>query len=82
MPHAEISVLTMTWSPSITGDTARPPCVVTAPYSSTSDRSQSCLPSGAKPRRWALPPKVKTLPVAGSTDGEAQATRCAGMSVR
>ena len=37
---------------------------------------------GAKPRRWALPPKVKTLPVAGSTAGEAQATRCAGMSVR
>jgi hypothetical protein len=44
-PQFEIAALTITRSPSITGDIVRPPCVVKAAHSSPIERCQSSLPS-------------------------------------
>ncbi len=45
VPQLETAALTMTRSPSTTGDIVRPPCVVKAAHSSPIERSQSSLPS-------------------------------------
>ena len=45
VPQLEIGALTMTRSPSMSGDIVRPPCVVNAANSSPIERSQSRLPS-------------------------------------
>src|SRR5688572_17277733 len=80
-PQRYIRPLTITWFPSITGDDTRPPCVVHIPNSSASERSQSSLPAGENDISSPLPLNAKTLPVAGSTAGEAQAMRCGGTSL-
>ena len=63
------------------GDETRPPCVVHMPNSSASERSQSSLPSRDSDISRPLPLKAKTLPLAGSTTGDAQAMRCGGTSL-
>jgi hypothetical protein len=73
--------LAITWLPSMIGDDTRPPCVVHMPNSSASERSQSSFPAGEKDISRPLPLKAKTLPVAGSTAGDAQAIRCGGTSL-
>ena len=45
VPQFETAALTITRSPSTTGDIVRPPCVVNAANSSPNDRYQSSLPS-------------------------------------
>ena len=79
-PQPAAMPLTITRSPSSTGDTVRPPCVVTRPKSSTTERSQSTLPAGSSASSVPPTPNAYTLPVAGSAAGEAQPMRCGGTS--
>ena len=51
------------------------------PNSSASDRSQSSFPAGENDISRPLPLNANTLPVAGSTAGDAQAIRCGGTSL-
>src|SRR5580692_3272171 len=81
VPQVDTGELTITRSPSIRGDMVRPPWVVNAPNSSPTERSQSFLPSFERARTVAPTPKAYTLPVSGSTAGEAHPTRCAGASL-
>ena len=64
------------------GDVVRPPCVVTAPYSSVSDRSHRIFPSGDTHTSCAATVNRYTLPVSGSTAGDAHEARCCGTSLR
>jgi hypothetical protein len=51
------------------------------PNSSASERSHSSLPSRVNDISRPLPLNANTLPVAGSTTGEAHAIRCGGTSL-
>ena len=63
------------------GDDMRPPCVVHMPTSSASDRSHSTLPAGESAISRPLALIAMTLPEAGSTAGDAHASRCVGASL-
>src|SRR5262245_26594510 len=80
-PQLDTAALTITRSPSTTGDIVRPPCVVKAAYSSPNERLQRRLPSGLSAIASAPPVRMKMFPVSGSTAGEAHAIRCAGTSL-
>src|SRR5258706_10488431 len=75
VPQFDTAALTITRSPSMTGDIVRPPCVVNAAHSSPSDRCQRSLPSLFSAITLAPTLNTYTLPVSGSAARDAHPAR-------
>ena len=81
-PSRKCRPLTIILLPSMIGDDIRPPCVVHIPNffgerALPQHLAVACDSDITRP----LPLIAKTLPVAGSTTGDDQASRCAGTSL-